>query len=575
MYQIKCDGYALYDSRDEELIVLNPKCNLGANTVGEASFTIMSDHTNFDKLKRLKSIVEIRQNSHAIFRGRMTNDSKDLYNRLDVDLEGVLGFANDTLCAPFDQKDVTVKTFLGFILNRHNSQVQPWQQLKLGTVKGFSGTIDRSSDKYETTWEILKTRLFESSLGGYLIVRYEDDGNYVDYYKVIVETAPQQITFGKNMLDIIHATDASETYSAILPLGKETQVETGSDYEGDYVDITNTVKERISLKNLPNGDLTSDIAKRGMYVFSKSAVEKYGWICAPVDDTTWDDITTEAGLKNKAIEYLSGTAMLLSDTIEINAVDLSFTDDQIQSFRINQNVVVNSPAHGISNVVYPLTKLEIDITNPQNTKITLGETKRVLTDKANQTSKQIDEAKKSNTKTNADISAIKVQLDDKVGKTENDYVVDMVNDSSNSVNLTGNRLVIGSDKFGMDEDGTIHASGGDIAGFEFDEEGLRKDEKTYYDMDGNPVDYVTLGVREKAFEVSPGNFRSYYYKQAFVAIQKNEVNIQDGKIKISRADSLNNWLGGELAFLTVVINDITYNLYIDTDNLTIKIVKEE
>lgn len=453
MYQIKCDGFVLYDPRDEDLIVINPRCNLGANTVGEASFTLLSDHMYFDKLKRLKSIFEIKQNDHTIFRGRMTNDSKDFYNRLDVDLEGVLGFANDTIIEPFASEQeplvLSVDMFLEFVLTKHNAQVKPWQKLKLGNVKGFSESIRRYSEKYTTTWEILKTRLIESELGGYLVVRYEDDGNYVDYVKNLDETAPQQITFGQNMLDITRATDASETYSAILPLGGETQVGAGSDYEGDYGVITNTTKSRISLSNLPDGDLTDDLAKKGLFVYSKSAVEQYGWICAPVENTTWDDITTENGLKNKAIEYLSKTAMLWSDTIEINAVDLSFTDDQIQSFRINQNVLVNSPVHGISNVIYPLTKLEIDIMNPQNTKITLGETKRVLTDKANRASKQIDDVKiKAN-----------IELNDKVGRTENDHVVNMINRSTATLELTGKRLVVESDNFILDENGELTITG--------------------------------------------------------------------------------------------------------------------
>jgi hypothetical protein len=72
--------------------------------------------------------------------------------------------------------------------------------------------------------------------------------------------------------------------------------------------------------------------------------------------------------------------MLLSGTITIKAVDLSFTDDEIESFRIYRNILVNSPVHGVSDAVYQLTKLEIDILNPQNTVITIGDTVRTLID---------------------------------------------------------------------------------------------------------------------------------------------------------------------------------------------------
>lgn len=489
MYQISCDGHLIYDPRDEDLILLNPKCNLGANSVGEGSFTILSNHPKYKDLKRLKSIFEIRQDSDVIFRGRMTNDSKDFHNKMDVDLEGVLGFTNDTVIPPFEFPDGdpptvgTVEEFLGWVLSIHNEQAEEWQQLKLGnvTVTDPNYYIERSSEKYTSTWEILKTRLFESSWGGYLVIRYEPDGNYVDYLKDFEDTASQQITFGENLLDITHTMDANETYSAILPLGKEMQVETGSDYEGDYVEIKNTVNGNISLesiengKRLPDGDLTEDLVKKGLFVYSKSAVEQYGWICAPVDSTTWDDITTVNGLKNKAIKYLSETAMKLSDTIEITALDLSFTDDQIQSFRIYQNVIINSPVHGISNVSYPLTKLEIDIVNPQNTKITLGETRRVLTDKENQLSQKIDQTQQSNTQTSQDISKIKIDLDNKVGKDEKDQVVSMVNQADAIIELIGKRLRIDAGNFVLTEEGEMTTKAGFIGEWSINGNGISKD----------------------------------------------------------------------------------------------------
>ena len=101
MYQIKCDGNILYDPRDDELVVLDPKCHLKENTVCEASFTILQSHPYYNALKKGLSIVEILQDGQPIFRGRMTDDSGNFYNQMFVDLEGVLAFANDTLIPPF------------------------------------------------------------------------------------------------------------------------------------------------------------------------------------------------------------------------------------------------------------------------------------------------------------------------------------------------------------------------------------------------------------------------------------------------------------------------------------------
>ena len=377
MYQIKCDDYVLYDPRIDELKLLNPKCTLEVNTVGGASFTILKEHPYYDKLKKLKSVFEIRQDNQVIFRGRMTNDSLDLYNRLNVDLEGVLAFANDSIIEPFEfpknfpdatQSTNIVEYFLRWILEQHNTQVETWKQLKLGrvTVSDPNNYVTRSSTEYDTTWGTLKSKLLDSALGGYLIVRYEDDGNYIDYVSDFELTNTQVITFGENLLDITSQSDGTTTYSAILPRGGEVTVD--------------GVTEILTLEGLADGNLTDDLVKMGKFIYSKSAREEFGWICVPPGESTWSDVTTMNNLKNKAMEYLAGTAMLFSGTTTIKAVDLSFTDDQIQSFRIYRNILVNSPIHGISNKSYHLTKLSIDILNPQNTVITIGEAVRTLID---------------------------------------------------------------------------------------------------------------------------------------------------------------------------------------------------
>lgn len=377
MYQIRCDGHVLYDPRDEELMVLNPKCSLKVNSVGEASFTILPNHPHYDKLKKLSSFFEIWQDDEVIFRGRMTNDSRDFYNRLDVDLEGIMAIMNDTIIPPFKFPEDFPETglweneieyFLNWIVNRHNErQTEFWRRLRIGTVTVTApdNQLTRVSENYMTTWEAMKTHLLESSLGGYLCFRYEEDANYVDYLSEFPETNVQQINLGENLLDFTNETDASGTYSAILPLGTAI-AEDGT-------------QSTLTIESLADGDLSDDLVKDGLYIYSKEAVEKYGWICVPVEYSTWEDITDAETLQAKAIDYLSGSAMLQASTMTIKAVDLNFTDDEIQSFRLYKKIHVNSAAHGV-NADFPLTQLDIDILNPQNTTIIVGDGARTLID---------------------------------------------------------------------------------------------------------------------------------------------------------------------------------------------------
>lgn len=409
MYQVYCDKYQLYDPRTDDLKLLSARCNLEANTVCEGALTILHTHPFYKELKPLKSVFEIRQDGHVLFRGRMTNNSRDFQKKLDVDLEGVLAFTNDTVIPPFILMgkylttkytaetytgDNVVEFFLKWILDQHNEHVKDWQKLKMGTVTvtDSNNAISRMSESYKSTWEILKTMLFESSLGGYLYVRYEEDGNYVDYVNKFEYTNTQRITIGANILDINTTADAGSTYSAILPIGKNA----------------------LTLDTIADGQLTKDLFKLGNFIYSKPAVSDYGWICVPIENSQRNDITSPQDLMDWAMEYLTGTAGKYSNNITIKAVDLSFTDEQVAAFRVYRNVIVDAPAHGIDGEIYPLSKLEIDILNPQNTTIALGDTRRSLIDINRQqmtdNQGQIDEVKYEVQRGNSDtMDAMKEQ----------------------------------------------------------------------------------------------------------------------------------------------------------------------
>ena len=386
MYQIRCDKYVLYDPRDDELIVNNPKCKLQVNTVGEASFSIFATHPYYENLKKMKSIIEILQDGVPIFRGRITDDTKDFNNIKMVDVEGVMAFFNDSIIRPFTFPDDfsantgyqtaaasgnVVEYFLNWLIEQHNSQVQEFQRFKLGkvTVTDVNNYLSRSSADYSKTWEVLKSKLFESSLAGYLCIRYEEDGNYIDYLKDFELTNTQRVEFGENLLNISSESDASARYSAIIPQGKKhKEIEESSDDES-----------RLTIVGLSDGNVTEDIVKEGDTLFSKSAVDEFGWIYAPPSETIWDDVTVAENLQEKGVEYLSNTATKLKNTIEIQALDLHYSDAEIAAFRIYRYIIVNSKPHNHEGQ-YRLTALDIDILNPQNTKITLGDTKLSMTD---------------------------------------------------------------------------------------------------------------------------------------------------------------------------------------------------
>lgn len=385
-YQILCDGFPIFDPRDDELIVQNPKCTLEVNKVGEASFSIFADHPHYSKMQKMRSIFEILQDREVIFRGRMPEDTNDFVNTKEVDIEGVLAFFNDSVIRPFsfpedfleDAGYITaansgnvIEFFLSWVINQHNSQVEDFQKFKLGnvTVTDPNNYLSRSNEDYSKSLDTLKDKLFESALGGYLCIRYEADGNYIDYLADFTETNAQRIVYGENLLDLTSNSSAAETYTAVIPLGKKKS-EINEDSEDD---------SRLTIEELGDGDITSDIVKRGDTLYSKSAVAKYGWIYAPTSETTFDDVSIAANLQSRGVEFLEKKGILLSNTLTFKAVDLHFSDKEIESFRIYKKVEVESAPHGQEDS-YNLPKLALDLQNPQNTEITIGDTQLSMTD---------------------------------------------------------------------------------------------------------------------------------------------------------------------------------------------------
>ena len=391
MYQIKCDDAVLLDLRDSSFIVSSPKLTLEVNKACEASFNIFASHPNYDRMRMMRSVFEISDDNEVLFRGRMTDRTIDINKGKAVDLEGSAAFFNDSIVKPFDfptecamnenyiaaaESGNVVEYFLNWIIENHNSQVQDFQKLYLGkvTVADPNNYITRSSEKILSSWKCIEEKLFNSPLGGFLYISYKGDKAYVNYVKEFELTNTQEITYSENLLDLKDSCDASTTYSALIPIGAEVEEEI-TDENGN----TDKIKKQITIETLEDGRIGADIVKRGDTIYSETAVEAYGWIYAPLEESTWQDVTEPVNLLNKSVEQLSGTASLLKSSLEFNAVDLHFSNKEIASFRAFRNVKVNAPAHGQIETL-PLTRLAIELLNPQATKITVGVTKLTLTE---------------------------------------------------------------------------------------------------------------------------------------------------------------------------------------------------
>lgn len=155
------------------------------------------------------------------------------------------------------------------------------------------------------------------------------------------------------------------------------------------LDILPEGKDGLTIEALPDGDLTDDLVKSGLTIYSKSGMATYGRITRHIK---WDDVTVAANLQTKAKAALADNGLSMPETITCKAVDLGWQDG-IQHFRVGRMTALFSTPHGYS-ASYPLMELAPDILDPGNTQITLGATQQTYTgaqiDAKRETDKRIE-----------------------------------------------------------------------------------------------------------------------------------------------------------------------------------------
>lgn len=369
MYQLFFDQYPLYDPRDESLVLREPDIHLAVGQAGEVSFIIGPEHPYADRLTRMKGTVKLLADGRVIYRGRIRKDTREFDLSREIESEGLMACLNDSYIPPFDfpagfqdnaeytaaaESGNVVQFFLGWLLDQHNAQVSPAQRIQLGTVTVAdpNNYISRASSEFLTTMEAVRKKL-EETLGGYLVADYSGETTILHYYSELPLTNTQEVEFGKNLLDLVSVLDSMETYTAILPVGKDG----------------------LTIASLPDGELSPGIRKEGLVIYSQAAEETVGGrITKKVE---WKDVTMDTNLESKALAMLTTEGVKTEHTITVKAVDLGPVED-IGRFDVGRLVRLNSTPHGLS-LTYPLMELDPDILNPANTEITMGSTTKTAT----------------------------------------------------------------------------------------------------------------------------------------------------------------------------------------------------
>lgn len=361
MFSIYLDDKPLWTPKETDKRLIKPTVKLELNKVGSASFSVLPGHPYYDSFVKMQSIITIRQDNRILLKGRVYGNSEDFRKTKTIEVEGVLGYFNDSIVRSYDFSG-SVKDYLKLLIDQHNNQVDDQQKFKLGTVTVTDNNdyIVRSSTENPTTWSEITNKLI-NNLGGYISIRYEEDGNYIDYLEDFTDVATQGIAFSVNLLDLTSEAKADTLATCIIPYGAKNET------TGETVNITSV-----------NGGLD--------YISDPDAVAKYGRIYEVV---TWEDVTLPENLLTKAKTYLS-TKVKLSTKFTIKAIDLHLADETIESFKLGDYVSVFSKPHDINEKIL-LTAYSIDLADPVNSTITLGlEKSSYLADSVKDNTERID-----------------------------------------------------------------------------------------------------------------------------------------------------------------------------------------
>lgn len=490
MYRVLCDGLPIYDLRDEELVLIDPKLTLEVNKAGSFEFKMPPNHPQYNLPVKMRSVIQVFQDDVEIFSGRPIEQKTDFYNRKFISCEGQLAYLNDSIQRPAEYHDKTVRGYLETLIENHNRQVKEvkvalkfneqcagesenWDYLSIFYLKdgityaalnrvranslagqtvvlpsndfyvywhtdssvnsfyGFSidsieltnaialpGTVatlpkytaveaaaitdiqsahtpylnnsnllwhyvyplsaDYFSSKmfkvgivtvkdnndslycytnYNSTMQEIKEDLIDD-LGGYIRIRNVNGYHYIDYIEEYDNTNNQTIQFGENLLDFSRNFDWTELVTTIIPLGAKLEESP-----------IKALEQRLTIESVNNG---CD------YLTNEEALATYGWI---VKTITWDGVKTPEMLLSKGRKWLTDN-QFEEMVIEAKAIDLHYTDGEIEQFKLGDKIKVHSSLHGIDRY-FPLTKMTIQLNNLSANTITLGTTvKTSLTAKA-------------------------------------------------------------------------------------------------------------------------------------------------------------------------------------------------
>ena len=343
--------------------ILSGSIKQAQNAVNEFTFVIPMQNDLYQKLVPFQSIVQVVNlyDEEVEFEGRVLSISNKMTSTgfvQEVVCEDFLSFLHDSTQHYQKLKNTGAEAYLREILNQHNAQVEDYKRIHLETV-----TVKSLTDKpwrylgYESTWDTIRERIV-ANIGGYLTLRRENDGFYLDWTSSIGKDQDSPIQLGRNIKSASREVSFDGIATQIMPIGadeKNSQNQSNDNEEEQSPDVT---RKQIDISSVNGGKIWLEDAE---------LVAKFGVIRKPV---IWTEIDNPQVLKNRGLQYLRNQRIALAKWT-VSAVERYLIDDRYVKFKIgNTHPILNAPISGIERL--QIIEKKIDVLNPQSVDLVIG-----------------------------------------------------------------------------------------------------------------------------------------------------------------------------------------------------------
>lgn len=344
------------------------------------TFTMVPTHPQYNDVHVINSIVKVTDDDETLFIGRVITVEQDFNRKKTISCEEVMAFLSDVAAEPFCEQNKNIsnhpvvshydtpKGWMDYFLNNagymaYNKLCDANKTIELGTFSSSRKCTIQTEDPV-SIFEMLKT--IHDECEGYTYIRYGDDGKYyLDYVQDFDEKCTQTIEFGKNILDITTKLDGSNLYTILYAVGAPRD-DVFIDSNGNQLKYHEGWNDRLHA-SFENGGTR--------FAKNQTLINLYGKIYGVKVYDGCDDGNTLNELAQAAVN-----SQALNMSITVTAADLSLVNANIEKFRIRTYARVKSLPHDVD--VWMLIKnMHIDMSNPQNTTVTLGVTRRTLSEK--------------------------------------------------------------------------------------------------------------------------------------------------------------------------------------------------